>query len=201
MDHLRQQAVEFGGTESGGFGSEESVSRELHQYRPRHPQKSLFYEDLWRHRPHPRPRKVNTYFKGRRREVAILIQHMVRWRLTRRDAQAPRGKTMTGVDASNAFMSVHHTTLDKLVTTSFEDEKDRALMRQRYSALLWLPTEEAPLVLLFNDVYSEQIAKWERQCEKTNTDAEYLRAIPTTHHPPSLPTTSRSGQSQKLHRR
>ena len=37
-----------------------------------------------------------------------------------------------GVDASNAFMSVHHTTLDKLVETSFEDERDRALMKQRY---------------------------------------------------------------------
>ena len=29
---------------------------------------------------------------------------------------------------------------------------------------------------LFNDVYSEQIAKWERQCEKTDTDARYLHA-------------------------
>ena len=31
----------LGGTESGGFESEECVSRELQQYRPRHPQKSL----------------------------------------------------------------------------------------------------------------------------------------------------------------
>ena len=45
---------------------------------------------------------------------------------------APIGTTMTGFDASNAFMSVHHTTLDKLVETSFEDERDRALMKQRY---------------------------------------------------------------------
>ena len=29
---------------------------------------------------------------------------------------------------------------------------------------------------LFNDVCSEQIAKWERQCEKTDTDARYLHA-------------------------
>ena len=66
-----------------------------------------FYRDVWRHRPHPRQRKVNTYAysKGRRREAAILIQHMVRWRLTQ---------------------------LDKLVETSFEDERDRALMMQRY---------------------------------------------------------------------
>ena len=93
-----------------------------------------FYGDLWRHRPHPCPRKVNTYAysKGRRREAAILIQHMVRWRLTRGDVLAPIGTTMTGFDASNAFMSVHHTTLDKLVETSFEDERDRALMMQRY---------------------------------------------------------------------
>ena len=94
----------------------------------------LFYGDLWRHRPHPCPRKVNTfaYSKGRRREAAILIQHMVRWRLTRGDVLAPFGTTMTVFDASNAFMSVHHTTLDKLVETSFEDERDRALMKQRY---------------------------------------------------------------------
>ena len=45
---------------------------------------------------------------------------------------APIGTTMTGFDASNAFMSVHHTTLDKLVETSFEDARDRALMMQRY---------------------------------------------------------------------
>ena len=41
-----------------------------------------FYGDLWRNRPHPRPRKVNTYAyrKSRRREAAVLIRHMVRWR-------------------------------------------------------------------------------------------------------------------------
>ena len=39
---------------------------------------------------------------------------------------------MTGFDASNALMSVHHTTLDKLVEASFEDEMDRSLMKQRY---------------------------------------------------------------------
>ena len=87
-----------------------------------------FYGDLWRHRPNPCPRKVNTYAcsKGRRREAAILIQHMVRWRLTRGDVLAQIVTTMTGFDASNAFMSVHHTTLDKLVETSFEDERDRS---------------------------------------------------------------------------
>ena len=70
-----------------------------------------FYGDLWRHRPHPRPRKVNTYAhsKGRRREAAILIQHMVRWRLARRDVLTQIGTTMTGFDASNAFMSVSTT--------------------------------------------------------------------------------------------
>ena len=53
---------------------------------------------------------------------------MVRWRLTRRDVLAQTGATMTGFDASNAFMSVHHTTLDMLVEASFEDEMDRSLM-------------------------------------------------------------------------
>ena len=92
-----------------------------------------FYGDLWRNRPNPCPRKVNTYAysKGRRREAAILIQHMVRWRLTRGDVLAQIGTTMTGFDASNAFMSVHHT-LDKLVEASFEDEMDRSLLKQRY---------------------------------------------------------------------
>ena len=57
---------------------------------------------------------------------------MVRWRLTRGDVLAQTGTTMTGFDASNAFTSVHHTTLDKLVEASFEDVMDRALMKQRY---------------------------------------------------------------------
>ena len=35
------------------------------------------------------------------------------------------GTTMTEFDASNAFMSVHHTTLDKLVEASFEDEMEQ----------------------------------------------------------------------------
>ena len=94
-----------------------------------------FYGDLWRNRPNPCPRKVNTHghSKGRRREAAILTQHMMRWRLTREDVLAPMGTTMTRFDASNAFMSVHHTTLDKLVEASFfEDEMDRSLMKQRY---------------------------------------------------------------------
>ena len=79
-----------------------------------------FCGDLWRNRPNPRPRKVNTYAhsKGRRREAAILIQHMVRWRLTRGDVLAQIGTTMTGFDASNAFMSVHRSALDKLVEAS-----------------------------------------------------------------------------------
>ena len=155
-----------------------------------------FYGYLWRHRPHPCPRKVNTYAysKGRRREAAILIQHMVRWRLTRGDVLAPIGTTMTGFDASNAFMSVHHTTLDKLVETSFEDERDRALMMQRYrgAQISLCANADEPRVeivpscgflqgdvtgpSLFNDVYSEQIAKWEHCCEKEDRDAEYLHA-------------------------
>ena len=52
--------------------------------------------------------------------------------LTREDVLAQIGTTMTRFDASNAFMSVHHTTLEKLVEASFEDEMDRSLMKQRY---------------------------------------------------------------------
>ena len=111
-----------------------------------------FYGNLWRNRPNPCPRKVNTYAhsKGRRREAAILIQHMVRWRLTQEDVLAQIGTTMTGFDASNAFMSVHHTTLDKLVEASFEDEMDRSLMKQRYR---WAQISLCPhVVFLQGDV-------------------------------------------------
>ena len=155
-----------------------------------------FYGDLWRNRPKPCPRKVNTYAysKGRRREAAILIQHMVRWRLTRVDLLAQIGTTMTGFDSSNAFMSVHHTTLDKLVEASFEDEVDRSPMKQRYrgAQISLCANSDEPRVeivpscgflqgdvagpSLFNDVCSEQIAKWERHYENTDTDAEYLHA-------------------------
>ena len=156
-----------------------------------------FYCDLWRHWPHPRPRKVNNhaYSKGRRREAAILIQHMVRWRLTRGDVHAQIGTTMTAFDAPNAFMRVHHTTSDKLVEASFDDEMDRALVRQRYrgkrrfldvqiqmnhGSNLWLRVVFLQGGVadpsLFNDVFSAQIAKWERYCEKVDEDAAYLHA-------------------------
>ena len=42
------------------------------------------------------------------------------------------GTTMTGFDASNAFMSVHHTTLEKLVEPALRMKMDRSLMKQRY---------------------------------------------------------------------
>ena len=79
---------------------------------------------------------------------------------------------MTGFDASNAFMSVHHTTLDKLVEASFEDEMDRSLMKQRYrgAQISLCANSDEPRVeilpscgfvqggvtgpSLFNDVYS-----------------------------------------------
>ena len=186
-----------------------------------------FYGDLWRHRPHPCPRKVNTYAysKGRRREAAILIQHMVRWRLTRRDVLAPIGTTMTGFDASNAFMSVHHTTLDKLVEASFEDEMDRSLMKQRYrgAQISLCANADEPRVeivpscgfftrgdvtgpSLFNDVYSEQIAKWEHCCEEEDRDAECMRSVFSRatflmHHPPFLLTTSRNELSRRPFRK
>ena len=101
---------------------------------------------------------------------------------------------MTGFDASNAFMSVHHTTLDKLVETSFEDERDRALMKQifRGAQISLCANADEPRVeivtscgflqgdvsgpSLFNDVYSEQIAKWELCCQEEDRDAEYLHA-------------------------
>ena len=101
---------------------------------------------------------------------------------------------MTGFDASNAFMSVHHTTLDKLVEASFDDEMDRALMKQRYrgAQISLCANSDEPRVeivpscgflqgdvtgpSLINDVSSEQLAKWERHCEKTDTDAENLQA-------------------------
>ena len=91
-------------------------------------------------------------------------------------------------------MSVHHTTLDKLVETSFEDERDCALMKQRYRGAqisLCANADEPrveivpPVVFyketslarsLFNDVYSEQIAKREQCCEKEDRDGEYLHA-------------------------
>ena len=150
-----------------------------------------FYGDLWRHRPHPPPRNVNTYAysKSWLREAAIPIQHMVRWRLTRRDVLAPTGTTITGFDASNPFMSVHHTTLDKLVMTSFEDRHDWALMRQRYrGALISLcANADEPRVEIVPSFGFLQggvtgpstVSKsrnWERSCVDEDGDAVYLHA-------------------------
>ena len=169
-----------------------------------------FYGDLWRHRPHPCPRKVNTsaYSKGRRREAAILIQHMVRWRLSRGDVLAPIGTAMTGFDASNAFMSVHHTTLDKLVETSFEDERDRALVMQRYRGahislcanadeprveivpscgFFYKGTSLALLFLMMSTVSKSPNGNTAAK-RRTETRSTYTMM----HHPPSLLTTSRN---------
>ena len=177
-----------------------------------------FYGDLWRHRPHPCPRKINTnaYSKGRRREAAILIQHMDRWRLTRGDVLAPIGTTMTGFDASNAFMSVHHTTLDKLVETSFEDERDRALMKQRYRGaqislranadeprVEIVPScgffKEMSLALLFLTMSTVSklpngniAAKRRTEVRSTCVRSVFSRVISVMHHPPFLLTTSRN---------
>ena len=51
---------------------------------------------------------------------------------------------------------------------------------------------------LFNDVYNEQIAKWERHCEKRIQTrnicmrSAFLQVTSTMHHPPFLLTTSRN---------
>ena len=67
--------------------------------------------------PPPPPDKINTYAYsiGKRRESAVLIQDMVRWRLAHGRAFCKLGSTMTGFDASNAFMRVDHEVLDKLM--------------------------------------------------------------------------------------
>ena len=69
--------------------------------------------------------------KGRRREAAILIQHMVRWRLTWGDVLAQIGTTMTGFDASNAFMSV----LGTLLTYSCSNVAERRSVHSESTAL------------------------------------------------------------------
>ena len=85
--------------------------------------------------------------------------------------------------------------MQRIHEASFEDETDRLLMKQRYRGaqtslcansdeprveifphvVFYRETLLAPF--LFNDVYSEQIAKWERHCEKTDTEAEYLHVM------------------------
>ena len=133
-----------------------------------------FYGDLWRNTC---PRKVNTdaHSKGRRRVAATLIQHVVRWRLTRGDVLAQIGTTMTGV---RRFQRIYERPPHN-VGASFEDEMDRALMKQRAEIVPSCGFLQGNVAgpSLFNDVYSEQIAKWERHCEKTDTDAEDLHAM------------------------
>ena len=167
-----------------------------------------FYGDLWRNRPNPCPREVNTYAhsKGRRREAAILIQHMVRWRLTREDVLAQIGPTMTGFDASNAFMSVLHTTLE----ASFEDEMDRSLMKQRYKvnhasklcAHVVFHRETLP-ALLFSTTFTVNKLRNGKDTARRRTltrnicmRSAFLQVTSTMHHPPFLPTTSRNELSR-----
>ena len=104
------------------------------------------------------------------------------------------GTTITGFDASNAFMSVHRSTLDKLVTTSFEDEKDRPsssndaeVRRSRCAQTptnpVWIssPPEasyrgNSVALLSVTTSTVSKIAKWERICDDADDDTEYLYA-------------------------
>ena len=44
------------------------------------------------------------------------------------------------------------------------------------SSVLWFLQGDVTGPSLSNDVYSEQIAKWEHSCEEEDRDAEYLHA-------------------------
>ena len=64
-------------------------------------------------------------------EAAVLYQSMVRLRLVHGKVMKKLGSTMTGFDAANAFMSVNHDNLDKLMGESFADEHDEQFMQDR----------------------------------------------------------------------
>ena len=95
------------------------------------------------------------------------------------------GDVLAQIGTTMRFQHIHERPpLDKLVEASFEDEMDRALMKQRYTGAqisLCANSDEPRVEIvpscgflhgdvtgpsLFNDVYSEHIAIWKRHCEK-----------------------------------
>ena len=131
-----------------------------------------------------------------------------------------------GFDASNAVMSVHHTTLDKLVEASFDDEMNRALMKQRYrgAQISLCANSDEPrveivpsccffyrqtsLVLLSSTMFTvsklrngQDIAKTRIQTLNMCMRSAFSRVTSTMHHPPFLLTTSRSELSRTLLRK
>ena len=132
------------------------------------------------------------------------------------------GTTMTGFDASGAFMSVHHTTLDKLLQASFEDEMDRSLMKQRYrgAQIPLCANSDEPRVeivlscgfyretlrtLLFLSTFTVNKLRSGKDTERRRIltrnicmRSASLQVTSTTHHPPFLLTTSRNELSRTL---
>ena len=126
-----------------------------------------FYGDVWKNRPNPCPRKVNMYAKskGRRREAVILIQHMVRWRLTRGRRTGTNWHEM-----DRSLMKRWSRGAQISLCANSDEPRDEIV-----PSCGFLQGDVTGLSLC-NDVYSEQIAKWGRHCEKTHTDAGYLHA-------------------------
>ena len=113
--------------------------------------------------------------------------------------------------------SVQNTTLDKLVETSFEDERDRALMKQRYRGAqisLCANADEprAEIVTSYGFRYKETslallsstmstvsklpngniAAKRRTETRSTCMRSVFSRVTSMMHHPPFLLTTSRN---------
>ena len=155
------------------------------------------HQRLWTKERRSQDQHVSDWYTCCVRLVSLSMEtcgETVRARVHAGTLLAQIGTMMTGFDASNAFMSVHHTTLDKLVEASFEDEMDRSLMKQRHRGAqisLFANSGEPRVEIVpscgclqgdvtspshFNDVYSEQIAKWKDTARRRILTRSNLRA-------------------------
>ena len=102
------------------------------------PMGKVFFKTLWAKLNKPRYPFAYGFYQRRRREQAILIQNCTRWRL--RDLQKqqpPRRKhlfnhTSTLRDIANAFPSMGHAALDKMLNDLGQDGPLTRMLRHRY---------------------------------------------------------------------
>ena len=88
--------------------------------------KALF-KGLWAAARPPRLNYAYGFYRGRRREQAILILHTTRWKLR----QMGLGHNTTFHDVANAFPSTAHDALDEMVNACATTE-DNPLLKCRY---------------------------------------------------------------------
>jgi hypothetical protein len=146
------------------------------------PAGKIFFKELWAAASPPRLNFAYGFYKGRRREQAILVLHTTRWKLR----QMGLGHTTTFHDVANAFPSTAYRALGKMVDECAHPG-DRSLLKCRYGhtnviirghgdkELVIRPRcgglqGDACMAPMFSATYDTGMKAWEEQCRHNVQD-------------------------------